>query len=124
VSHCVCAQSKAKLPKYENSGSSAPKRVIMAYKGLGSKVPCALTKVRGGGGCFEDNTFHAKITLHALLLHIREVPSSNLVPEACYPHWGLSSGRTVPKTRSSSSEFDVSCPFYNSKRPYINRKSM
>jgi hypothetical protein len=32
------------------SGSSAPKHVIMAYKGLGSKVPRTLTKVHGEMG--------------------------------------------------------------------------
>jgi hypothetical protein len=132
VSHCVGSLSKAKLAKYESSGGSAPKHVIMAYKGLGSKVPCTLTKVHGEMGkiyfrgsikCVENNSFHVKIALHSLLLHIREVPSSNLVPKTCYLHWGFFSGRTIPKTRSSFSECDFSWSFYNSTGRYINRKS-
>lgn len=141
VSHCVGAPSKAKLAKYEDSGSSASKHVIMVYKGLGRTVPCTLTKVYGemgkiylrgsikcvwmwGRGCFENNTFHVKITLHSLLLYSWEVPSSNLVPETFYPQWDLSSGRTVPETRSSSSEFDVLCSLCKSTRRYKNRKPM
>jgi hypothetical protein len=33
----------------------------------------------------------------ALLLHILQIPFSNLDPENVYPHWGVSLFRSVPK---------------------------